>query len=73
MSGEDPLEKGMAIHSSVLAWRIPRTEEPGGLQSLGSHRFAHDLATSRLHTGLESQSKLLNLGTIIFQWQDAGE
>jgi len=32
---EDPLEKGMATHSSVLAWRIPRTEEPGGLQSMG--------------------------------------
>ena len=33
---EDPLEKGMATHSSILAWRIPWTEEPGGLQSLGS-------------------------------------
>ena len=33
---EDPLEKGMAIHSSILAWRIPGTEEPGGLQSMGS-------------------------------------
>ena len=33
---EDPLEKGMATHSSILAWRIPRTEEPGGLQSMGS-------------------------------------
>ena len=33
---EDPLENGMATHSSVLAWRIPRTEEPGGLQSMGS-------------------------------------
>ena len=33
---EDPLEEGMAIHSSILAWRIPRTEEPGGLQSMGS-------------------------------------
>ena len=32
---EDPLEKGMAIHSSILAWRIPRTEEPGWLQSIG--------------------------------------
>ena len=32
---EDPLEKGMATHSSILAWRIPRTEEPGGLQSMG--------------------------------------
>ena len=33
---EDPLEEGMAIHSSILAWRIPWTEEPGGLQSMGS-------------------------------------
>ena len=33
---EDPLEKGMATHSSILAWRIPRTEKPGGLQSTGS-------------------------------------
>ena len=33
---EDPLEKGMATHSSILAWRIPRTGEPGGLQSMGS-------------------------------------
>ena len=33
---EDPLEKGMATHSNILAWRIPRTEEPGGLQSRGS-------------------------------------
>ena len=32
---EDPLEKGMATHSSILAWRTPRTEEPGGLQSMG--------------------------------------
>ena len=36
---EDPLEKGMATHSSILAWRIPRTEEPGGLQSMGSKRL----------------------------------
>ena len=36
LSEEDPLEKGMAIHSSILAWRIPWTEEPGGLQSMGS-------------------------------------
>ena len=35
-SWEDPLEKGMATHSSILAWRIPGTEEPGGLQSIGS-------------------------------------
>jgi len=39
---EDPLEKEMAIHSSILAWRIPWTEEPGGLQSIGSQRVRHD-------------------------------
>ena len=39
---EDPLEKGMATHSSNLAWRIPWTGEPGGLQSLGSQRVGHD-------------------------------
>ena len=39
---EDPLEKGMATHSSILAWRIPWTEEPGGLQSKGSHKVRQD-------------------------------
>ena len=39
---EDPLEKGMATHSSILAWRIPWTEEPGGLLSMGSQRVGHD-------------------------------
>ena len=39
---EDPLDKEMAIHSSTLAWKIPWTEEPGGLQSLGSLRVGHD-------------------------------
>ena len=39
---EDPLEKEMATHSSILAWRIPWTEEPGGLQSTGSQRVKHD-------------------------------
>ena len=39
---EDPLEKGMAVHSSFLAGRIPWTEEPGGLQSMGSQRVRHD-------------------------------
>ena len=39
---EDTLEKGIAIHSSHLAWEIPRTEEPGRLQSMGSQRLGHD-------------------------------
>ena len=39
---ENPLEKVMATHSSILAWRIPWTEEPGGLQTMGSQRAGHD-------------------------------
>ena len=39
---EEPLEKGMATHSSILAWRIPWTEEPGGLQSIRSQKVRHD-------------------------------
>ena len=39
---EDPLEKGMATHSSILAWRIPWTENSGGLQAMGSQRVGHD-------------------------------
>ena len=39
---EDPLEKGMATHSSILTWRIPWTEEPGGLQSMGTLEVRHD-------------------------------
>ena len=39
---EDPLEKGMAAHSSILAWRVPWTDEPGGLQFIGSQRVRHD-------------------------------
>ena len=46
LGGEDPLEKEMATHSSTLAWKIPWTEEPGRLQSMGSQRVGH---TERLH------------------------
>ena len=42
MVWEDPLEKGMATHSSILAWTIPWTEEPGGLQFMGLQRVGHD-------------------------------
>ena len=45
LSWEDPSEKEMATHSSVLAWEIPWTEEPGGLQSTGLQRVGHELAT----------------------------
>ena len=43
---EDPLEKGMATHSSILAWRSPWTEEPRGVQSMGSQRIGHDRVTN---------------------------
>ena len=43
---EDPLEKGMATHSSIIAWRIPWTEKPGGLQPMGSQKVGHDWATN---------------------------
>ena len=42
LGGEEPLEKEMAAHSSALAWRIPWTVEPGGLQATGSQRVGHD-------------------------------
>ena len=44
---EDPLEKGMATCSSIFAWRIPRTEEPDGLQSMGLQRVRYDLVTKQ--------------------------
>ena len=45
---EDPLEKGMATHSSIVAWRIPWTEEPGRLQSMWSHSVRQDRVTKNL-------------------------
>ena len=48
---EDPLEEEMATHSSILAWKIPSTEAPGGLESTGSHRVRQDLA----HTHVTSE------------------
>ena len=47
LGGENPLEKEMATHSSTLAWKIPWTEKPGRLRSMGSQRVGHDLATKQ--------------------------
>ena len=47
LGGEDPLEKEMATHSSILAWEIPWTEELGRLQSMGSQNVVHDLETKQ--------------------------
>ena len=49
---EDPLEEGMTTHSSILAWLIPRTEEPGGLKSTGSQRIRHNCCTLAHSRGL---------------------
>ena len=49
LGGEDPLEKEMAIHSNILTWEIPYTEESGGLQFMGSQRVRHNLATENTH------------------------
>ena len=48
LGGEDPLEKEMATHSSILAWKIPWSEDPGRLQSMGLQRVGHDWETSLL-------------------------
>ena len=56
LSWEDPLEKGMATHSSILAWKIPWTDELGRLQSMGSQRVGHDWGLTLTHcTGEESE------------------
>ena len=49
LGGEDPLEEGMATHSSILAWRIPWTEKPGGLKPMGSQRVRHDQSDLAWH------------------------
>ena len=65
---EDPLEKGMATHSSILAWRIPRTEAAEGLQSMGSQRVGHDWATElNWSNGLERLCYLLFVHAKSFQ------
>ena len=57
---EDPLEKGMATHSNILAWRIPWIEEPGRLQSKGSQRVRHDRVTRHANMHALRQNKLEN-------------
>ena len=59
---EDALEKEMATHSSILAWRIPWTEEPGRLQSMGSQRGGHSWATTTLSPSNVMNSVELNFG-----------
>ena len=59
---EDPLEKEVATHSSILAWRIPWTEEPGGLQSTGSQRVRH-------HTHTYTHTSVCQYGISAILWK----
>ena len=76
---EDPLEKGTATHSSILAWRIPRTKEPGGLQAMGLQRVArpHDFhfhfKLTCSSTGKESACNAGDPGSILGSGRFAGE
>ena len=61
LGGEDPLEKEMATHASILAWRIPWTKEPGGLQSMGLQRVGHNLVIKQ-----QQQQQLLLVSPVLF-------
>ena len=67
LGGEDPLEKEMATHSSTLAGKVPWTEKPGRLQSMGSQRVGHDFATS-LSLKMSSSLKRIFLVTLPGGW-----
>ena len=57
LSQEDPLDKGMATHSSIHAWKIPRTKEPDGLQTMGSQRVAREHLLLKTRAAEEQESK----------------
>ena len=59
LSQKDPLEEAMATHSSILAWKIPWTEEPSRLQSMGTQRIKHDSVTEHAH---------INFGMLYFHF-----
>ena len=61
---EDPLEEGMATHSSVLAWKIPWSEEPGGIQFIGSQRAGHDWSELGFPCGWASKESACNVGDL---------
>ena len=62
------MEKEMATHSSILAWRIPWTEEPGKLQSMGSQRVGHNLATEQLLNILKQQIFIVAFSSLYFYY-----
>ena len=59
---EDPLEEAMVTHSSILAWRIPWTEEPGGLQSMGSQRVNRATDTFHFHLHIKTRQDIERVG-----------
>ena len=68
-AGEDPLEEGMAIYSSILAWRIPWREEPGRLQAIGSQRVSHDWSNlARMHLNHIPLSTVIFMVTNLLHW-----
>ena len=69
-SQKDPLEEGMATHSSILAWRIPWTEEPGELQSMGLQKIRQDWATNTLDRTLCTESEVMWSVNIMFLTQE---
>ena len=70
---EDPLEKDMATHSSIFAWRITWTEEPGRLQSMGSQRAGHDLETKRYNNSSLSEDRGSGWGVLPFLSMGLGQ
>ena len=68
LSQIDPLEKGMATHASILAWRIPWTEEPDELQSTGSQRVGHDLAHSTHRVFADTMKARLKMRLYRIRW-----
>ena len=66
LGGENPLEEEMAAHSNILTWKIPWTEEPGGLQSMGSQRVWHDQACTHTYTQSHNMSAQSIYGHSIF-------
>ena len=68
LSQEDPLEKEIATHSSTPAWKIPWTEEPGGLQTMGSQRVVHDWATNThsLHETISYKVGFISVASDLF-------
>ena len=67
----DPLEEGMATHSSILSWRTPWTEEPGGLQSMGSQRVGHNWAHTHTHKVWSRKTGLRRLQRRSDTWEES--